>query len=334
MKRDTVNYLMVGSFVVLMGVAFLVLLFAVTGRSGPADHYFAIYDNVAGVKFGTGVFYEGYLVGQVEQVEPEATAEGMRYRVEMSVMAAWQIPSDSVAAIESSGLISAVTIQISEGTSTKFLRPGDTINARAQRDLFAALNQAANEFGSLSQDGLLPVLRNVNDRVTQLFDEIVRFRRDELSPFIGMMHQRVDEDLVEEVVQLLNHLDESAQGLKSFMSDGNREKVGSFLTHIDQVAVNLNALVERIEITRLEMSSAIGKLDGVVEANQDNVGQTIASAQRAMAELDVSLRTTNQHLGAIMHNVESSSRHLNEFSRAIRENPARLIRSPAVGEAQ
>ncbi len=80
MKRDYLNYLLVGTFVAVMIVAFVLLLFALTGRSGPTDHYTVFYDNVSGLKFGTGVFYEGYQVGQIEDLSPEPTDTGMRYR--------------------------------------------------------------------------------------------------------------------------------------------------------------------------------------------------------------------------------------------------------------
>ncbi|MEQ8231707.1 MAG: MlaD family protein, partial [Gammaproteobacteria bacterium] len=103
MKRDTVNYTLVGAFVVAMAVAFVVLLMAVTGRGGPSDTYFVYYENVAGLKFGTGVYYEGYQVGQVEGIEPETTAEGMRYRVTLSITAGWRIPADSVARVAEIG---------------------------------------------------------------------------------------------------------------------------------------------------------------------------------------------------------------------------------------
>ena len=117
MKRDNVNYLLVGAFVAAMSVAFFVLMTAVTGRSGPTDEYHAYYDNVSGLTFGTGVFYEGYRVGQLESIEPEHTDQGMRYKVSFSVLSGWTIPADSVAEIAASGLISAVTIQIQEGVS-------------------------------------------------------------------------------------------------------------------------------------------------------------------------------------------------------------------------
>lgn len=57
MKRDNVNYLLVGAFVAVMLVLGFILLTAVTGRSGPTDEYRVFYDNVSGLKFGTGVYY-------------------------------------------------------------------------------------------------------------------------------------------------------------------------------------------------------------------------------------------------------------------------------------
>ena len=78
MKRDNINYLMVGSFVLAMGVALVVLLFAITGRSGPIDTYYVVYDNVAGLNFGTGVFFEGYRIGQVEAVTPQPAVRRRR----------------------------------------------------------------------------------------------------------------------------------------------------------------------------------------------------------------------------------------------------------------
>jgi phospholipid/cholesterol/gamma-HCH transport system substrate-binding protein len=327
MRRDTVNYMMVGSFVVIMAIAFVVLLFAVTGRSGPTDTYFVYYENVSGLKFGTGVFYEGYRVGQIERIEPQTGAEGMRYRIELSVAAGWKIPVDSIANVQSSGLISAVSIQISEGESRETLAPGATLAGRGQTDMFAVLNQVATDFRELSQEGIVPVLHNVNQRVTGLAEEMIRFRRDDLSPFVKMMHERLDRDVISEAQQLLKHLDESALGLKAMVDGENQDKVRVFLTHLDDVAVNLNGLVGRIEDTRLQMNGVLSALGGVVTDNQNEIKQAVGAADISMAELQAAIQTVNQHLGTIMLNVDGSARNMNEFTRAIRDNPARIIRS-------
>ena len=66
-----------------------------TGRTGAVDHYYTVYDNVTGVKFGTQVIYEGYPIGQVEQVTPEARAGRMEFRVDFTIKKDWRIPEDS-----------------------------------------------------------------------------------------------------------------------------------------------------------------------------------------------------------------------------------------------
>jgi phospholipid/cholesterol/gamma-HCH transport system substrate-binding protein len=332
MKKDNLNYMLVGTFVAVMIVAFLVLLFAVTGRSGPTDSYYVYYDNVSGLKFGTGVFYEGYRVGQIENVTPESTDAGMRYKIELSVKAGWKIPVDSVASVASSGLISAITVQIDEGEASSFLKPGDTIIGRGQSDLFAVINQAATDFRALSQDGILPVMENLNARITELTEEIVGFRRNELTPFVQMMHKRLDEDLISEAVELLDHLDASAQGLQALLGSENRERIESFLIHVDDVAVHLNELVERIESTRMQMNGVLDSLGAIVEENRGALSSTVSSAEVSTHELELALKTINQHLGVILYNLEGGSRHMSEFARTIRENPSRLIRKSTATE--
>ena len=114
MKRENVNYLAVGVFVLTMLILFMVVLYRITGRGGPMDSYFVFLDNVAGLNQGTPVYYEGFKVGQVEDITPDRSTGQTRYRLEISLPSGWQIPADSVARAVSSGLLSAVTIDIQD----------------------------------------------------------------------------------------------------------------------------------------------------------------------------------------------------------------------------
>ena len=323
MKRDNVNYLLVGTFVVIMAALFTGLLLAVTGRTGPSDHYVVVYNNVAGLKFGTGVFYEGYRIGQVESIAPQAGASGMRYKLDLSVQAGWKIPSDSLATVEASGLISAVTINIHAGESATALNPGDLINGRGQTDLFSVLNQVAGDFRVLSQDGIMPVLQNLSARITDVANELVKFRREDLAP----LTQRLDKEVIGETVAVLNHLNQSARALELMLGQENQAHVSGILAHVDNVAVNFDELVMRLESTRTQIDAAINSLGKLVTDNQNRVAATAGSAQTSMRELEVALKTVNQHLGQILNNLEGGSRNMNEFTRTIRGNPARLLRN-------
>jgi len=327
MKRDNINYFLVGSFVLAMAVALVVLLFAVTGRSGPTDTYYVVYDNVAGLNFGTGVFFEGYRIGQVEAITPQPQTAGMRYKLQLSVEAGWPIPSDSVAMVVASGLISAVNIDIRQGQSSTTLRPGEQLAGQAQSDLFSVLNQAAGDFRTLSQDGLMPVLKNLDTRISAVTDEILKFRHEDLSPLVTMLHERLDKEVLGGTISIIKQLDDSARGLQAMFSTANQERMRDILTHVDGVAVNLNELVSRVETSRAEADKLLRALDALVLDNREQVNAGVGAAQASMRELQLALKTVNEHLGQILVNLEGGTRNINEFSRTIRGNPARLLRN-------
>jgi phospholipid/cholesterol/gamma-HCH transport system substrate-binding protein len=324
--------MMVGAFVLLMFAAGLVFLFAITGRGGPSDTYFVVYDNVAGLKFGTGVYYEGYHIGQVESITPEPSADGMTYKLELSVDAGWRIPSDSVARVSSSGLISAITIDIQEGDAKTALKPGATITGEGQTDLFAVINQAAGDFRTLSRKGIMPMLKNLNGRIGEVADEIVKFRREDLTPLVSMLHQRIDRDIIEQASGMLRKLDRSAAALQGILGRQNQARIDSFLVNLEGAAINVKDLIAGIEATRAQLNAVLATLERLLAENESELAGTMSSAQASMRELELALKTVNQHLSQILHNVEGGSHNMNEFARTIRENPARLLRNSQTAE--
>lgn len=152
MKRDEINYLAVGGFVLAMLVGLLVLLAWVTGRTGPMDTYYAEFERVAGLEAGSEVSYEGYRIGRVEAIEPVRDAAGTRYRVRLAVRRGWPIPADSIAHIRAAGLLAAVSVDIEEGRGREVLAPGGRLAGRVDEDMFASLAGAAEEAKRLLSD--------------------------------------------------------------------------------------------------------------------------------------------------------------------------------------
>jgi len=99
MKRENINYIAVGTFVLIITASFFVFLYQVTGSSGPTDNYYVTYNNVTGIKFGTPVLFDGYQVGQVESIEPIRTQGDTRYRLKLSIQQDWPVPEGSIAKI-------------------------------------------------------------------------------------------------------------------------------------------------------------------------------------------------------------------------------------------
>ena len=144
MRRDTVNYTLVGTVVLAAIVLLLVGLALITGRGTATTGYVVRYRNVTGLRYGAPIFYQGYRVGQVGEVTPERTPDGIRYKVDLSIRRDWPIPKDSPARLQSTGLLADVSVGISEGASKEVVPPGGELRGVEGADIFAAMNELAD----------------------------------------------------------------------------------------------------------------------------------------------------------------------------------------------
>lgn len=326
MRRDNINYFAVGLFVVAMGVTLLVVLYKITGRVGPTDRYYVHYSNVSGIKYGTGVFFEGYQIGQVEAIEPDRGADGLRYRIEFSVQKGWPIPADSVAKIVASGLLAAVSIDIAEGTSEVMLEPGSEVAGQDQVNLFAAINNVATYFKDLSESDIRPLLQNLNARITELAVEYTDLSRSTIRPLLTTVRDTLgDKELMQRLRSAVARLDDSARRLQTLLRDENQERLSAILANVQEASAGLERLIERFETTRGRMDAVLEDVDALVAGSGESLEASVADLRRSMRAIAANIDT-------IMYHVEGSARNMHEFTRQIRENPALLIGGSAQPE--
>lgn len=298
MKRDNVNYVLVGAAVVLAFGGLLAVLFAITGRGGGAVSYRVDYDNVTGLAQGAPVFYEGYRIGQVAEIVPLRGSDGVRYRVELAVREDWPLPDDSIARLQSSGLLADVSVAIREGRSATMLAPGGSLRGEAGADVFAAMNELAAELTVLTRERIRPLVDTLATRMDSLSGAL-----DASAP-----------DLLADAQRLLGRLNTAADGLDQVLGPQNRHAVGAILGDVQAVTRELRGTQQRVD--RL-----IATLDGTVNENRADLRQTMQDLERTVGAMA-------QRIDAIAHHLESASRNLDEFSREIRRHPNRLLFTP------
>ena len=320
MKRENINYLVVGVFVLTMLVAFLVILYKITGRTGPTDNYYVTYSNVTGIKYGTPVLYEGFQIGQIESIEPVREPGYTRYRLALSVAKDWGIPSDSIASIVASGLLSAITIDIKEGTSQTMLVPGDMLEGREAANIFAVVNDVAGELQELSRNNLKPLITNLNYQIESLGNELRDLTTHSIRPMIDNINQKFNEQVVTDLTTLLEKLNENADRLLSLLDDKNQNNLEQFLVNMETASVALNDLLFRIEDTRAAMNEVLIDIDGLVTDNRQNFKTSINDLQKT-------LDTVSDNINSIVYHMEGSSRNMHELSRQLRENPGLILDS-------
>jgi ABC-type transport system involved in resistance to organic solvents, periplasmic component len=320
MKRDNINYLAVGVFVLSILAVFFYVMYKITGKAGPTDEYFVVYKNITGIKDGTPVLYEGYQIGQVEKIEPILAEGTTRYRLGLSVVRNWRIPSDSVASLIASGLLSAITIDIREGSSSTMLQPGGTLTGREAANFFTAVNEVADELQDLSRNSLKPLIDNLNNEIETLAAELHNLTTKSIQPLIENINQKLDKQVFTDLADLLGKLNDGADRMLVLLDDENQENLQMFLANMESSSRTLNDLLTRIEETRSAMDQLVQNIDGMVVENDDNIRNSVKDLHRT---LDV----ISQNINAITYHLEGSSRNIHELSRAVRENPGLLLRS-------
>lgn len=304
MKRDHVNYTLVGAIVLAAFALLLFALFLITGRRGGEADYHTYYRNVTGLRAGAPVFYQGYRIGQVDTLVPERGADGTRYRIGLSVRADWPIPEDSVARLQASGLLADVTVAIREGTNPTPLPVGGELKGEESTDLFGAMNELAAEVTTLTRGQLTPLIRNLGERVDSITGSL-----DKGTP-----------EVLNQARVLLERLTEASTAVNDLLKPSNREAVSDILTDV-------RALSRDLEASRVNLDAALKDIAALTRDNKPGI-------DAAVTDLRAVLATLSSRIDTIVHHLSSASRNADEFSREIRKNPNRLLLAPTPDEPE
>ncbi|MCK7593634.1 MlaD family protein [Pseudomarimonas salicorniae] len=304
MRRDNVNYVLVGAAVIAALVLLFFTLLTITGRGGDTVDYRVEFHNVAGLGHGAPVFYEGFRIGQVSGIEPGRVDGRTRYRVTLSLREDWKIPADSIAQRQASGLLADMTVGIREGASAQMLEPGSTIPSIESGDVFSAVNDLATELTVLSQERLRPLVDTLATRVESIAGTV-----DASAPA-----------LLAEAQQLLERLNVAADRANRMLDEPNQQAIAGLLADVRTVAAELKT-------TRANADALLDSLKGAVDENRPALQQTVLDLERTVGSVA-------QRIDAITRNLESSSRNFDEFSREIRRSPNRLLFTPPADQVE
>lgn len=320
MRNHRLNYILVGFFVLAMLAAGIGAGVGLSGRTGAHDSYRVVMDNVADIKFGTQVRFEGYPVGQVEAIRPVVTGGVTRFELTVSVEEGFQIPADSVTRIGASTILGAKTVDIQRGASDSALAPGMEIAAAPPADMFAALSGMAGEMGTISRENLRPLLKQVGDLV-QSADRLVA---QDLSLLLGSVNgltgdlQRQVPDITGELLSFTRNLNGTVTSVDRILSPQNLESV-------DQVVGNMEVVSQQFVALSLSLQTTLGRVESMSADLERIVAQNDDKVEASLEDVRYTLNAIARNIDTINHNLVGTTRNMNEFSRLIRQNPGVLL---------
>ncbi len=311
MKKDHINYVAVGSFVLAMLALLIASLLYISGQGDATDTYYVSYTNISGIHDGTTVTYGGYKIGKIENVRPLRGEKGTRYRVTLAVHDGWTIPSDSTAQITSPGILAEKTIEIREGKSTTLLSPGDEIRSLPAIDMMAAMNRLSGEFVDLAEGDIRPLI----NRLSHYLDSIG-----------GDLNHKIPH-ITKNTLTLLATLNKTAVNLNELVNADSRR-------HLHSLFKNTNKMSQSLLILSQHMNDTGNRVDRLLSRSQQLLDDNSGDIRQAVVDMRRSLQTLSHSMDAIVHNMNASARNMNEFSRELRRNPSLIINSKPPSNAQ
>lgn len=297
MKRDNINYLLVGSFVLAMLLLLFFALLKITGQGGNFDEYYLHLDNITDVAPGTAVTYAGYRIGSLTGIQPLRKNNRTIYRLTLDVKKGWAIPADSYARVVTPNVLANKQIDITEGHQNILLKPGDTIEGRATADFMTALTEVGGDLHDLSEQAIKPMLQTLNSGIIETLPR-----------------------LISESTRLLKSLNHSAEQLSQVLNKNNQQHISQLLANTHDVTAQLAKMSHQVNSASIELEKLIKESRGLVANNS-------ADISHAVDDLHGAIEKVSNNIESIMYNMDATGQNMNEFSRRLRENPGVLLNS-------
>ncbi|MEE8352295.1 MAG: MlaD family protein, partial [Rhodospirillales bacterium] len=289
MRSAKINYFIVGLFVMAVIGAVIVTVAMLAGRTGAVDNYFTYYSNVTGIKFGTQVVYEGYPIGQVEEITPEEKDGRMRFRVDFSIVKGWRVPKDSIGEIAAPGLLAAVTISVKAGNDKVSLKPGDMIKSKERSDVFAIVSGVAGQLSNLMDSNIKPLLENVN-RVVSNVNGIIE--KDASALFVEV--RKVTQELADVVALMTNRVPVIADNIESFSSKMNVAAIEMQKLMTPQTREKIDAVISNLNEASISLNTMVGDVGKLVVSESGDIRKTIDETRYIVESVSRHIDSINQ----------------------------------------
>ncbi len=302
MKRAVNNYFLVGLFTIVVTVLTIYLLAQMTGRNTDADNYYSRYTNVTGLGYGTPVYYEGYRIGQIESIEPQFEKQNLSFKVTFSIMHNWKIPVDSQAQIQSSGLLSDMSININAGQADDYHKPGDEILGLPPSDLMAQLGKVSEDLNALSEEKIKPLIDLIYERVDRLTAQL-----DQQLPA-----------LLDNANQLTEDMQDFVQTASQLVGPENQAQIQRLLDNAARFSDDLRGTLKQADAGILAAQELLTEAKQMINPEDSKLASIMESAALSVNNLAIKLEVIGNEL-------ESASMNLNEATNEIRKDPSSLI---------
>ncbi|MCB9013581.1 MAG: MCE family protein [Bacteroidales bacterium] len=267
------------------------------------DVYYAVFNDVGGLKMSGSVILSGFKVGMVNDIE-FSRGRLDRVVVAFSLNSDFSIPKNSEVQIYSNDIMGNKVIRIVPSAEKEYYNLGDTIYGVVAPDMISKIT------GEIS-----PLVQSTTDAVKKI-DTLLTSINSVLDPATQKKLQMALANLETTTSALSKQLspggklDKTFTSLQAFtgMLDANKDKLGSAFANIESITdsiakANITQTVENINATFAQSQLFLEKINkgegslGLLASN-DSLYNNLAAASK---NLSVLLEDMNQHPKRYVH---------------------------------
>lgn len=259
------------------------------------------FDKVDGLTAGSYIYINGVKVGSVKRIDLVSTDS---VKVTMNFDLGLEIPKNSVARLESSGLLDDKAIKLIRGDSSEMTEYGDTITGAYSGGVMETL---ANEGQELSDD------------VSQSFEK--------LNTLLEKLNGVVSEENQGRIDRVLSDLRTTTSEISGLMQDKRGELESSidhanrFFANLDTVSTNNKSRIDSV-MAGLEVSlNRIERLSSELEKTGSKLNDILTKVDNGDGTLGQLVNNPS-----LYNNLDSLSAQMQLLVKNINENPRNYLK--------
>lgn len=272
--------------------------------------YYGIYERVDGLKVSSSVIYRGYAVGQVSNIR--FTGERFdKVLVQFTVGKKLEIPSNTVAAIQSSDLMGSKSINLIPGDALTYAQNGDTLKSQLELGLVEQLNKQLEPLKRKAENVMVSL-----DTVLMALQEI--FSEDANGNLRSSLKS---------VSRTLDNVEQASGTLKKLLAGESGR--------ISQVLENLKSITDNLENSNADIAQSIGNMAVISDSLRAvDLSHTVRSLNRLLEQTDSVMMKINRGKGTLggmvndsqlYYNLAAISDNLDKLLIEFRQNPKRFV---------